>query len=178
MLVTQNQMTDKTNGKIRLNLGCGRDLRAGYVNSDLLGGDVKCDLRQFPWPWPDNYADEILMWNVLEHMPDTEAAVNEVRRILKPGGIFWGRVPYCYSQMAFSHQQHFHYFHVRLFGQMAVDLEMELINAKLAVDSLNMTHKIRNLIPFRGFLGNFILNMWDAVDFEMRKPVNTGVSKT
>ena len=83
----------------RLNLGCGKDMREGYINSDLLGGDVPCDLRKFPWPWPDNHAEEILMWNVLEHMPDTEAAVLEVRRILKPGGKFWGRVPFCFSNM-------------------------------------------------------------------------------
>jgi SAM-dependent methyltransferase len=173
-----NEQTKSTNAKrlqhldIRLNLGCGKDLREGYINSDLLGGDVQCDLRKFPWPWPDNYADEILMWNVLEHMPDTEATVMEVRRILKPGGLFHGRVPFCYSQMAFAHQQHFHYFHVRLFEQMASDLGFELVQAELAVDNVTMTHKLRNLIPFRKFLGQLLLNMWDAVDFKLCKPAD------
>lgn len=173
-----NEQTESANAEClqrpdrRLNLGCGKDLRVGYINSDLLGGDVQCDLRKFPWPWPDNYADEILMWNVLEHMPDTEATVMEVRRILKPGGVFHGRVPFCYSQMAFAHQQHFHYFHVRLFEQMANDLGFELVKAELAVDNVTLTHKLRNLIPFRKFLGQLLLNMWDAVDFELRKPSN------
>ena len=84
-----NEQTESTNAGClqrldrRLNLGCGKDLREGYINSDLLGGGVQCDLRKFPWPWPDNYADEILMWNVLEHMPDTEATVMEVLVRLK-----------------------------------------------------------------------------------------------
>lgn len=36
--------------------------------------------------FPDNYFDVVYSWGVLHHSPDTPAAVNEVYRVLKPGG--------------------------------------------------------------------------------------------
>lgn len=154
---------------IRLNLGCYKDLRPGYINADLLGGDVQCDLRKFPWPWPDNFADEILMWHVLEHLPDTYATMAEIKRILKPGGRFVGQVPHCYSQLAFGCAQHHHYFSEKTFIGIASDFDLECITAKPGVHTLTFNHRLRNLIPFRKFFGLFLLNMWDVVDFEMRK---------
>ena len=156
--------------EIRLNLGCWKDIREGYINADILPcADVQCDLGKFPWPWPDNYADEILMWHVLEHMPDVYATMAEVKRILKPGGRFVGQVPYCYSQLAFNCAQHYHYFSDKTIESIASDFDMELINAKLGVHTMTLNHRLRNLIPFRKFLSLFLLNMWDIVDFEMRK---------
>ena len=81
---------------MKLNLGCGPDIRPGYINVDgsynlLLKPSAEIvvhDLNQFPWPFPDNCADEILMWHVLEHLPDTFKVVTEVKRILKKGGKF------------------------------------------------------------------------------------------
>ena len=143
----------------RLNLGCGSDRRDGYINSDILGGDVQVDLTKFPWPWPDNFADEIWMRHVLEHLPDTEATLGEIRRILKPGGRFVGQVPHCYSQLAFAHWQHHRYFHHRAFDQMAGDFDFELVKAAPGVHSVTKLHRLRNLIPFRKVLGQLILNV-------------------
>ena len=47
---------------MKLNLGCGRDIREGYVNLDkagLDGVDVVHDLNVFPYPFEDNEFDEI-----------------------------------------------------------------------------------------------------------------------
>ena len=158
---------------MKLNLGCGPDIRPGYVNSDLLGGEAPCDLRKFPWPWPDGCADEILMWHVLEHLPDTYATMAEIKRILKPGGRFIGQVPFCFSQLAYRHPQHVRFFHVESFATLALEFEMELVNASLGVHSVTLTHRLRNMVPFRKFLGQLLLNMWDVVDFEIRKPSKT-----
>lgn len=48
---------------MKLNLGCGSDYRQGYINVDRISGvaDVIHDLNEFPYPWPDNAADEILI---------------------------------------------------------------------------------------------------------------------
>ena len=46
---------------MRLNLGCGRDVREGYVNVDSLrlsGVDVVTDLFKMPWPWDDCSVDD------------------------------------------------------------------------------------------------------------------------
>lgn len=48
-------------------------------------------------PLPSDHYDSALSVQVLEHVPDTDTALREVYRVLKPGGIFVLSVPhYCY----------------------------------------------------------------------------------
>lgn len=42
---------------------------------------------------PDHSADAITMWHVLEHVPDVEAQITELKRILKPDGVLIVAVP-------------------------------------------------------------------------------------
>ncbi|MHA3788521.1 class I SAM-dependent methyltransferase [Flavobacterium hauense] len=42
---------------------------------------------------PDHSADAITMWHVLEHVPDVEAQIAELKRILKPEGVLIVAVP-------------------------------------------------------------------------------------
>ena len=70
---------------LHLNLGCGHDLRAGYVNVDdgsMWSGSVPAncvqwDLNRVPWPFPNESTSEIFMNHVLEHLPDTGAVIRE-----------------------------------------------------------------------------------------------------
>lgn len=81
----------------KLNVGCGNDIREGYVNLDvagLPGVDVVANLEQFPWPLHENRFEEIIMINVLEHLPDTIAAMEELWRISSNGCKVIIRVPY------------------------------------------------------------------------------------
>lgn len=81
---------------MKLNLGCGSDIRDGYVNVDLRPPcDRKVDLSQLPWPFEDQSAEEVLMLDFLEHFPyrKTSSILQEVWRVLKPGGILEVQVP-------------------------------------------------------------------------------------
>jgi 2-polyprenyl-3-methyl-5-hydroxy-6-metoxy-1,4-benzoquinol methylase len=44
-------------------------------------------------PYPDAHFDAVLLLDVLEHVPETESVVNEVTRLLRPGGQLIVSVP-------------------------------------------------------------------------------------
>ncbi|HEY3021519.1 MAG TPA: class I SAM-dependent methyltransferase [Solirubrobacteraceae bacterium] len=72
----------------RLNLGCGTDIRRGYVNLDIAplpGVDVVHDLGELPLPFPDAAFDEVNCKDILEHL-DYVDVLREIHRILRPGG--------------------------------------------------------------------------------------------
>lgn len=49
-------------------------------------------------PFPDNHFDAVLSMGVLEHVPDIDGSLKEIRRVLKPGGYFFVfNFPYKYS---------------------------------------------------------------------------------
>jgi ubiquinone/menaquinone biosynthesis C-methylase UbiE len=74
----------------KLNLGCGKDIREGWDNYDVFpfNKEVKyIKLDKLPLPFPDNYADEINLSRVLEHLVYKKEFLLEISRILKPNGI-------------------------------------------------------------------------------------------
>jgi predicted SAM-dependent methyltransferase len=84
---------------MKLNLGCGDRLRDGYINIDnrptgipfgALWRDVLRGL-----PFSDEVVDEIYSENFLEHIPQTEVIwmMNEMHRVMKPGGTMTHLVP-------------------------------------------------------------------------------------
>lgn len=71
---------------MRINLGCSDAHLAGFLNVDIVPpADALMDLSQ-PWLWPDNYVDEIVAHDIIEHLPDKILTMNEAWRVLRPGG--------------------------------------------------------------------------------------------
>lgn len=75
---------------IKLNLGCGKDIREGYINLDIdpisdkvLKHDVE-DLSDFA----DNSVSEVLAFDIIEHFPQRRInpIIKEWCRVLRPGG--------------------------------------------------------------------------------------------
>ena len=82
-----------------LEVGCGRgpfqDLVADYTGVDLSDSVgpflhkpfIACDATRLPFA--DRTFDALWSITVLEHIPDPEAALDEMRRVLKPGGLLF-----------------------------------------------------------------------------------------
>jgi predicted SAM-dependent methyltransferase len=91
------QSTESSTIPRRLNLGCGWDIRDGYLNVDLherhnpdLIANV-LDLSMLPSDW----FEEIVAQDILEHVERSkvEIALREWARLLSPGGVLEVRVP-------------------------------------------------------------------------------------
>ncbi|MDQ6621406.1 MAG: DUF4214 domain-containing protein [Pseudomonadota bacterium] len=81
----------------KLNLGCGSDRRAGYLNVDLNAfnkPDLVADVRDLSL-LPSGHYEEIVAQDVLEHLPRTATggALREWNRLLRRGGKLHLRVP-------------------------------------------------------------------------------------
>lgn len=85
-----------TSGK-KLNLGCGKDYRQGWVNLDAVASvkpDVVHDISK-PLPFKDQSFDFILAQDILEHFTkeDVVLVIGEIARTLRVGGQVEIRVP-------------------------------------------------------------------------------------
>ena len=93
-----------------LDVGCGRGVILGpladrgfevhgvEVSSDASrGADARAEIRfaadLADAAYPDAHFDEVVIWHVLEHLPDPRRTLEEVRRILKPRGRLIVAVP-------------------------------------------------------------------------------------
>jgi SAM-dependent methyltransferase len=83
------------------------------VNLDVTtetGPDVVHDLNRVPWPFPDGQFAVVHAYDILEHLDDVVAAVGEIHRVLKPGGVAHVTVPHFSCANAFTDPTHRHYF--------------------------------------------------------------------
>lgn len=76
----------------------------------LPGVDIVHDLRRFPWPFEDRQFEEVRMKDVLEHLPDTIATMEEIYRITVPGATVHVTVPYWNSLVATGDPTHVKFF--------------------------------------------------------------------
>lgn len=101
----------KVNKINRINLGCGKDYRKGWINVDS-NEEVKADLySDFSegLPFEDNFADMILLDNVLEHIQAEKYFyfVEELHRVCKPGARIMIYVPHYSGMYATKHPAHY-----------------------------------------------------------------------
>lgn len=102
----------------KLNLGCGKDIKAGWVNLDskpLPGVDAVHNLEKLPLPFQNNEFSEILCQDVLEHIADYIPLLKDLHRILTAGGKIIIRVPHFTSKNNFIDPTHKRLFSVDTF---------------------------------------------------------------
>ena len=111
---------------IALDLGCGGYPRNPFAATETYGVDIRSDLaneiRQAdlsvePIPFETNFLDFCTAFDVLEHIPRLSwldgksrlaflELMNEIHRVLKPGGLFMHSTPAYPSKQAFQDPTH------------------------------------------------------------------------
>jgi SAM-dependent methyltransferase len=96
-----------------LDVGCGSAKAPGAVGLDIspeTQADIVHDLNVFPYPIEDSSFDQVLMQDVLEHVREPIRVLDELHRVLRPGGRLKLRTPHFSSLLAYSDPTHQHYF--------------------------------------------------------------------
>ena len=104
-----------------LDLGGGHNSPPGYLSVDIANGDVVCDVRR-GLPYPDASVGCVRAYDFLEHMPrcvDSSCrhgddgglrcavgVMNEIYRVLVPGGFLVSRTPSTDGRGAFQDPTH------------------------------------------------------------------------
>jgi SAM-dependent methyltransferase len=107
--------------EVRGLFGAMREAGEDGGRDDVLGCAVNGDGTRLPFP--DATFDRIICSEVLEHIPDDEAALRELRRVLKPDGMLAATVPTWMPEKvcwALSDEYHAPFVpggHVRIFTQ-------------------------------------------------------------
>ena len=111
-------MDSKKQSSLRkLHLGCGRDIKKGWVNLDLVnlpGVDVVHNIEQLPLPFADGSFDEILCQDILEHV-EYIPILKDIYRILAPEGKLHIRVPHFTSRNNYADPTHRKLFSISTF---------------------------------------------------------------
>ena len=98
--------------KLILDLGCGnRKRKEGAIGVDVIrtsAVDILADIQNLPFK--ECSIDEILCYQVLEHVNDIVKAMEEIWRVLKFGGKVIIEVPHVKGLDAFRDPTHKHFF--------------------------------------------------------------------
>jgi|GEM_PF-697177 len=87
-----NELNTET---VAVNLGAGNTRYYGVVNLEISDGpNVDIVGHGSDLPFNDNSVDLVIAQEVLEHVGDFRELVDEICRILKPGGAFFCQVPF------------------------------------------------------------------------------------
>jgi len=127
----------------KLNLGCGKDIKPGFVNADFVKTHpdvIEVDFTKFPYPFKDNEFDEIHCYDVLEHLAETREeyknVINEMKRITNNKGVWFIKVPHDTNPSFFGefHRTNFHwrsfYYRPQTNAQTEIYEDLEIIKRR------------------------------------------------
>lgn len=120
----------------KVNLGCGRDYREGYINIDKKPGlgNRQVDIED-GLPFPDNSVERIIAKDVLEHIENLEYVVSEMYRVCRGGALIFVQVPYYRTDNAFAYE-HEHFFRKRTVEKLFSSPRFKIVRINFLYTSL------------------------------------------
>jgi len=114
-------------GEKSLDIGCGESPRNLFEAANAYGCDIRAcegssvvgvDLFHEPIPFPEEFFDYVTAYDFIEHIPRVLSSrtgktrfpfvdlMNEIYRVLKPGGLFFSKTPAFPSKEVFQDPTH------------------------------------------------------------------------
>jgi len=114
------------------------------------------DLNRTPYPFKDNFFDEVYCSHILEHLYSTYDKFLEIWRILKPNGKLIVKVPHFSSNNTWSDPTHVRPFSCRIFYH-------NLMQDKYKVEHIKITFK-RHLKPLQWIINGSEsrIKLWES----------------
>ena len=155
-------MKDKIIKSNKLNLGCEKEYKNGWLNVDFdrrVRADAYVDLNKFPWPWKDDSFDEILASAIIEHLDDFYKVMRELHRIGKQGCKIYILLPHA-SEIAnsFAEVEHKWTYSYHTFGSIWANKELwhlfRVLKRRVSFTRINfqfmnkIMNPLVNLFPF------------------------------
>jgi ubiquinone/menaquinone biosynthesis C-methylase UbiE len=154
----------------KLNLGCGRDYKNGWVNVDSrknIHADVIHDLNKFPYPFEKNNFDEVYVSHILEHLDDPVSSLKEIIRVSKKGAKVIVKVPHAFSYANVTDMQHKTNFTENSFTVAHMrEYELEVSLKLLRKEFEYPSNSWKRFIPFKKYLKVFLNGIYDDLIFE------------
>ena len=131
-----------------IDLGGGHGKPEGYKSVDLVNGDIKHDVRK-GLPFKDSTVGIIRAVDFLEHIQDKIKLINEIYRVLVPGGILLSITPSTDGRGAFQDPTHasfynensFFYYTNRMYNQYTPEAAVRFQAARLFTSFPTSEHK-------------------------------------
>jgi SAM-dependent methyltransferase len=160
-----------------LDLGCGTSKVKNAIGVDIVplsGVDVVADASSLPYPFADCAFDEIHMMDIIEHLPDTVAVMEEIYRIASPNARVFVRVVnwnHRYAAMDPTHVRQFtegsfDFFGKRVGRSYYTRARFDVVQVKYIFDK-----KVQRWLRSRRimkFLSDYLCNILQGLEFELR----------
>lgn len=160
-----------------LDVGCGDAKVEGAVGIDsvqLPGVDIVHDLNVYPWPIEDESYDLVYLNNIIEHLPNSIAVMEEVYRILKKGGKVKIVVVYWNHTDSVTDPQHVSFFNEYSWDFYTGKRKSYYTKCRFSIEDLTLTYDPYAKKIFRSkrllrFASRFLCNVIDGINVTMVK---------
>ena len=144
---------------IKLNLGSGYRKLPGYINIDNRDNTPADLIRDITagLPYDDNSVDEVRAYDILEHIPigQTVSLIEDIYRVLKPGGKFEHFTPSTDGRGAFQDPDHKSFWNINSWLYFMDDQHRALYGIRAKFEGVNqdeITSSRMNIIHTHGIL--------------------------
>jgi len=133
----------------KLNMGCGFNKLDGYWNVDVekkCNPDEVINLEETPWPYDDNFFEQIYAYNILEHLGNTPQiftnVMKEMYRVSQHGATWNIQVPHHRCDLYWDDYTHVRVLTPKTFRMFDQQFNLQTIERKLSESTFGLYHNI------------------------------------